>query len=191
MTIKSWSTKKLLDKTLQPELLGQPSIPKPLHGINPRTIMGDSAWRDLRIELISKTPYCRACGHETISLDLHEDYNIDYQCATMKLKQYVPLCKRCHSFIHSRLLSVRFSRKQIDKYELVDILLHGLYIAKKNKIKVFSVTHSLGKSLGLDTENIDYWSPPVLSHNWADWKLIYDGKTYRGQSEKAWRQKYK
>lgn len=191
MTVKPWQAKSQLDKQLQPALLGQPNIPKPLHGINPRTIMGASKWQDLRRDIIGATPYCRACGKETLILDLHEDYNIDYTKATLQLRQYVPLCKSCHSFIHSGLLTVRFSKKQIDRYELVEILLKGLAITKKHNIPVFTVTYTLAKSLGLELNGIKQWSPPVTSHRWEDWRLIYEGKTYRGKSEKQWKQQYK
>ena len=45
-----------------PTILTHPNIPKPLHGVNPRTIMGEDAWRELSSRLRKGVMFCQACG---------------------------------------------------------------------------------------------------------------------------------
>jgi len=90
---------------LKPELLSHPNIPKPLHGTNPRTIMGRAAWDKYRQNALIKAKHsCRACGRTGCRLELHEDYSIDFKKAKMQVHSMEPLCTDCHSFIHSGFL---------------------------------------------------------------------------------------
>jgi hypothetical protein len=187
--LKSWDNKPKIEQILKPQLLGQANIPKPLHGINPRTIMGAAKWAKHRQVIIQNNPYCKGCGATNCILDLHEDYKIDYNNCTMKIKDYVPLCKSCHSFIHSGLLRVFISNKTVSVEAAKNILTHGFAICRVNNISVFIGTVELAKQLNISIDYIRSWTPK-MKDSWTDWKLIYEGKEYPGMSYAQWKSKY-
>lgn len=187
--MKSWGAPRNINKKLQPELLGQANIPKPLHGINPRTIMGQTAWKRLRQEIIQNNPYCKACGLDTYTLDLHEDYEIDYNNAIMRIKQYVPLCKDCHLFIHSGFLTTQIASSSISREKAREIMQHGIDICEKYDIAVFVVGYKLAKYLSVRTKNVKKWQPKNTV-SWNAWELEYEGKRYKGLTQAQWKNKY-
>lgn len=187
MTLRSWDQKPT-KKNLMPWLLGQDNIPKPLHGINPRTIMGDAAWAVLRHNVIFKEPYCHACGLDTLSLELHEDYIIDYNKKYLKIRQYVPLCKDCHMFIHSGLLTVYVNQGKVSRDQASNILKRGFDLCRNNNVSVFAGTINLANALKIDTSNLLKSSPKP--YYWDNWYLEYEGKKFKGLTEKQWKAKY-
>lgn len=187
--LKAWNDTPKIQKTLKPQLLGQANIPKPLHGINPRTIMGASKWAKHRQVIVQNNPYCKGCGAANCILDLHEDYEIDYNNCIMKIRDYVPLCKSCHSFIHSGLLRVFISNKTVSVESAKNILTHGFGICSTNNISVFIGTVELAKQLNMPTSSIRSWTPK-MQDNWTAWKLLYEGKEYQGMSYQQWKSKY-
>lgn len=67
----------------RPEILSSPNIPKPLHGVNPRSIMGQDAWNVMRQEVYASTEFSPYRG--TPGSRNHYDA--------------IPLCKfECHNF---------------------------------------------------------------------------------------------
>ena len=67
------------------ELLFCPNTPKPLHGMSPRSILGDEWWDKERIKAYRKFfNHCQACGtHKSDALyhrwlEAHEVYHFDY-----------------------------------------------------------------------------------------------------------------
>lgn len=189
--MKSWGDIKVTKSdNVRPHILGQANIPKPLHGINPRTIMGDDAWKKFRFDIVSKQPYCSACGIHTPSLDLHEDYDINYDKCTLTIRDYVPLCKKCHSFIHSGRLANLYAKQQISKDEIYAIMSHGVRICKEHKIKVFHGTYMLAAMVGVDVKDITSYAPKTRC-GWESWRLIYNNKRYKGLTKLQWLAKYK
>lgn len=187
--MKSWGEPRKIKKELNPQLLGQANIPKALHGINPRTIMGQAAWRNHRQQIIQNNPYCKACGLDTLTLDLHEDYKIDYNKCIMTLNDYVPLCKKCHSFIHSGLLTTLLAKQEITKEYVIDVLRHGLAICKQKQVSVFIVGYSLAKHLEVPVKGVRSWQPKNAS-KWGNWRLYYNGQYYKGMTYEQWKNKY-
>ena len=94
---------------LKPEILAHPHIPKPMHGLSPRTIMGNEWWDVTRKEVYAKYDYhCIACGvpkAEAIAhhwLEAHEFWHIDYRTGVCEISSIEPLCHYCHNFIISQ-----------------------------------------------------------------------------------------
>lgn len=149
----------------RPELLLHLNIPKPLHGLSPRTVLGQAWWDMKRQEAYKRTNYhCAACGiHKSDAkhrkwLEAHENYKIDYDLGIMTLIEINALCHYCHSYIHDGLLSIRLAKKEIS-YELYcEILSHG------NKI--------------LQDNNLERPEYPDHMADWSDWRLVIDGKHY-------------
>ena len=104
---------------LSPELLTHPNIPKPLHGITPRDILGKAWWDQQRqIAYRERHYHCWACGvHKSQAayyqwLEGHESYDIDYVHGIVTLREIVALCHACHSFIHIKPLPKVVVRKK-------------------------------------------------------------------------------
>jgi hypothetical protein len=97
---------------MKPEILTHPNIPKPLHGLNPRSILGIEWWDKVRYEAQKRNNFkCFACGidkYETKEkwLEGHEYWNIDYKTGKCEVVSIEPLCHKCHNFIHSGRLAM-------------------------------------------------------------------------------------
>ena len=174
---------------IKPEILTHPNIPKPLHGINPRSIKGSTWWNKTRQEVYASNDYhCVACGvHKEDAkskkwLEAHEYWDIDYSKGICKVVSIEPLCHYCHNFIHSgRLTNIVGKLKSFD--ECKDILRHGFNILKKNNLQCFPVTYDLAISLGVDTLGVEPYPIGIgnISLKWEDWKLIFEGKEYHSK----------
>lgn len=173
---------------LKPEILTHPNIPKPLHGLSPRTIMGEQWWNTTRQQVYKSTEYhCIACGvHKKDAkkynwLEAHEYWEINYDNGICKVISLEPLCHYCHNFIHSGRLHMIMGKEK-SKNEVMEILEHGLKILFKNNLKCFPFTHKFATDLGCYTNNID---PYIIKINpnlsWNEWVLIFEGKEYRSK----------
>jgi hypothetical protein len=171
---------------LKPEILTHPNIPKPLHGIAPRTIKGKKWWDEERQKAYKSTDYhCVACGvpkHEAKKhkwLEAHEYWNIDYNKGICEVVSLEPLCHYCHNFIHSGRLSMIIGEEKSYE-EVLDILKHGFKVLSENKLRCFPHTLEFAESIGADTFGVKAYkikeNPDI---KWTDWKLIFDGKEYR------------
>ena len=116
----------------RPELLLCPNIPKPLHCVNPRTILGQAWWNQRRQEAYRVTDFhCAACGvwkfhakgHQW--LEGHEIYRIDYVRGRMYLEEVVALCSYCHEFIHSGRLQALMEQGKITQGHFAAVIQHG------------------------------------------------------------------
>lgn len=159
-------------KKVRPEILLHPNIPKPLHGLNPRTLLGDRWWNIHRKESYAKNDFhCWACGvHKKDAvyhqwLEGHECYDIDYKNGIAKMTEITALCYCCHNFIHNGHLLMLFESGKIDRERFYYIRNHGITVLKSG---------------GLSLE-----SKPVIDESqiaeWGEWKLIIDGKEYKSK----------
>lgn len=170
---------------MKPEILTHPHIPKPLHGLNPRSILGKQWWDDKRFEAQRKTNYtCAACGVNKNEakkhkwLEGHEYFDINYMTGICEVKSIEPLCHYCHNFIHSGRLSVIIGKEKT-LHEVIEILEHGFFLLAENNLKSFSFTNKLAHELGANTYGVDSYTI-IINHKlkWSDYKLIIDGKEY-------------
>ena len=171
----------------RPELLICPNVPKPLHGVNPRTIMGTKKWNEKRREAYAKNNYhCWACGsyhaydeqhlrfHDT-KMDAHEFYSVNYELKTIELIEIVSLCKTCHGYIHNGRLNGLFDKGEVDEQACWEIYTHG---------------DSLLIDAGYPPYN--YVDEKTYEDEWMDWRLIigYYEHEPKLKSYKEWREKY-
>lgn len=170
-----------------PNLLSQCNIPKPLHGLNPRNLMGKEAWDVYRRNVYASTNYhCKACGVHKMDakkhqwLEAHEDFEIDYNKQVMKLRQIIPLCHYCHQFIHSGLLRRNYEAGRVDGHHVLNVLMHGFYILYENNLPCFGGTLDLGKDFDIDISPLDKIKTPN-SIEWHGWKMVWDGVEYESK----------
>lgn len=167
--------------TLRPEILLHPNIPKPMHGIAPRTILGQGWWDIERRKAYANAQYrCQACGiHKTEAkyhqwLEAHELYEFDYANGKMIFTEIVALCHSCHNYIHSgRMQSlVDGSDIEMTNVKMLDILRHGDKLVKEAKLK--------------------QPEPPRKVAAWGKWRLVLFGKEYKGKFKNYadWRKTY-
>lgn len=156
-----------VDLHLRPELLLLPQIPKPLHGMAPRIVLGRQWWDRTRQEAYRKAWFhCLACGiHKTQArahkwLEGHEVYRTDYVHGRLYYMETVPLCHFCHNYIHQGRLQALFDARQITQQRYVAILQHGERILA---------------AAGLKRD------PPYEGEmaEWSKWRLVIGNKMYR------------
>lgn len=190
---------KTNNRKLKPEILSHPNIPKPLHGIAPRTIKGQTWWNKTRQEVYASSDYhCIACGvHKDKAqahqwLEAHEFWDIDYTHGEAVIKSIEPLCHYCHNFIHSGRLEMIIGNEKTEQ-EAKRILEHGFKILKDNKLKCFSGTYNLAKKLGVRTLGVKPYNTPETNVKWSDWKLIFEDKEYYSKFNNIdeWQEFYK
>lgn len=153
------------------------SIPLPMHGTNPRTILGRAWWDKTRRESYESTEFhCIACGVHKYNaterdwLEGHEEYQIDYLMGRMQYVQTVPLCYYCHMFTHPGRLNVLLEKGSIARVKYDMIMAHGRSVLARANLRP-----------------IDEYRGPQA--DWGDWRLVLFGKEYppRYKSFDEWR----
>lgn len=163
-------------KFTRPELLYHPPIPAPLHGINPRTIMGQKEWDVVRREVYAKNnDCCWACGvHRSVApvkkwLEAHELYDIDYKKGRMRLIEIVALCRLCHNYVHITRLRALADKGRVSLKYYNRVLAHGQDILRRTHAQPW---YDWQKAL---SDLAKYKVP------WNSWYLEYNGRKYRSQ----------
>lgn len=179
-----------------PELLEQPLIPPPLHGVNPRTIMGKAAWDEERRRVYRKYGFtCAACGvngrdaFPVTRLEAHERFRVDYRARRMELIGMEPVCPACHAFIHGGLLEIRLRSGQMSREIVRRILSHGVSVLAAIGGTVPQAAHHLCGRLGV-RHGLRVAAPPPATR-WSGWRLLWDGREYPSPypTEADWRRK--
>ena len=150
---------------LRPEVLLHPNIPKTLHGIAPRKILGDAWWNVERQKAYESTNYhCLACGVHKLKakyhqwLEAHEIYEYNYPKGRLIFKEIVPLCHACHNSIHTGRMRILVKKGEMTDIKEQEILDHKYNILKINKLKEPK--------------------PPESCADWLDWRMVVFGKEY-------------
>lgn len=181
----------------RPELLLHPNIPKPLHGLNPRSILGKKWWDEKRKEAYAiHNDHCWACGiHKSKQLyktwlEGHESYDIDYNTGKVVLKEIVALCHACHQFIHNGYLYVRYSKGEVSYNYAYNIMRHGMGVLQKAGLKphphaalhyllITGRTKDEADTIVIERGLLDEYDPPSRMAAWHEWHLEIDGETYQ------------
>lgn len=191
---------KLEEFSPRPHLLSSPNIPKPLHGLNPRTIMGREKWDIERRKVYETTDHrCAACGvHKSQTrkhkwMEAHEIFEIDYANGVANLKEIVPLCHFCHSFIHSGLLRVMARKRKVTANHVREVLRHGCNLLVQGNYCMFVGTADLCDITGVDRFDIPVMRVPKKIAAWGDWKMVWGGVEYPAKytSQEQWKRAYK
>ena len=161
---------------VDPSILCHPNIPKPLQGVAPRKIAGDTWWKRERERVLAISEYCcQACDTHVTKvlgkkkwLEAHEFYMYDYEKGRLTFEKVVTLCPYCHSFIHSGRLEMLYNTGEIDDETYEAILAHGN-----------SVLKAAGLTARWQTRHDHLCSVP-----WEDWRLVFRGVEY-GPSSKS------
>ena len=156
----------------RPEILQHPPIPAPLHGVNPRSVLGKKWWDEQRYLAYEENDrFCWACGKRPDRLEAHECYDVDYEQGIAVFTEVVALCSLCHNFIHSNRLTIMV-KKGIYTPEFFDMVRsHGMKVLREaglqpspHAMKNFDPHYELPDEL---------LSSPVAA--WEDWRMIVHG----------------
>ena len=147
------------------EILTQTILPFSLHGINPRTIMGEKEWDKVKHQVQKESLHeCMCCGRYIRHIpgdwiETHEIYDFDINKKEAKLIGFVGLCNECHSYIHQGRLRILLMQGRISTDEYQRIIHHG---------------NQLLQQFGLVKKDL----PSEEIENSA-WYLLYNGEKYR------------
>lgn len=197
---------KLVDGWLPPKeddlrpLVAMPNIPRPLHGVNPRTILGASTWNHMRRACYAQADNtCEICGYKPELLRRrhgHEVYEIDYARGTAKFVRVFCVCSLCHlACIHTgRALTLWKNNNPLYPTNfLLDGAEHAFkIISEYNKdnpkadLRAYSTFLDYLKHEELrptmekliDKYNIKFYTEVEDMVEWGDWKLIIGNREY-------------
>lgn len=152
--------------TPRPQLLLSDPLPVAMHGMAPRVVLGQEWWDTVRFAAYRSTVYhCIACEVLRGStkwcqwLEGHEVYDIDYLLGRMVYVETVPLCHRCHKYIHSGYLNIQREQGIITKSEYDAVVKHGRATLRRAKL----------------SPHVPYKGPVA---EWNDWRLVIGDREY-------------
>lgn len=171
----------------KPKYLTHPLIPKVFHGVAPRTLLGDDWWYKKKIEVYQSTNFhCLTCGVSKLELEkgnlhAHEVWIVNYATGRCWIKEIIPVCADCHTFIHAGRLTAMYINYTISEDELDRILIKGMDLLLKGNIKVHPAIYELAKGRMLKIPKILKINYTVSTGNgihYGKWVLRYGNKTY-------------
>lgn len=171
----------------RPEILLGKNIPKPMHGVAPRVVLGSKWWDKERKDAYASTDYhCLACGvHKSLAksrqwLEAHELYEIDYEKGRMTYIECTPLCHLCHQFIHDGRLTNLLRKSEISHAKFVSIIQHGDSVLRKASLR--RQPYEIREQLLRNTR----CAP------WEDWRMVVGGFEYPPlyRTEEEWMTKF-
>lgn len=173
--------------TPNPAILLCPNIPKPMHNVAPRIVLGQNWWdRERRAAYASTNYHCQACSVHKYDaayhkwLEAHELYDIDYQKGTMRYLRAVPLCHFCHNYIHDGRLKALLDRKELHHHKYAAILKHGERVLREAGLERLS--HLERERLYAEAE------AEGKIAEWSKWRLCIGRRRYKPvhKSYEAW-----
>lgn len=183
-------------------LITMPNVPRPLHKLNPRNIMGASTWNHVRKRCYFDAGYkCEICGIDFADIKpryaAHELYSYDWIAGTGKFERCIAVCAVCHNAIHSgRLITMYKNDNPLYPKEYVlkvvehcFSLVHKYNAEHRNKkpLKVYSTfleylkVDDLADDMArlIDMYDIQFYQEPKHIAKWGDWRLIIGDKEHK------------
>jgi hypothetical protein len=152
--------------TPRPEILASDPLPLPIHGLAPRVVLGSEWWDTVRFAAYKSTNYhCLACSVLRGSTDWcrylegHEVYDIDRLLGRAVYVETVPLCLRCHAFVHPGYLRIKLLEHVITQHEYDEINQYCRGIMQK---------YNIHPQISINTDDAD----------WSEWRMVVGGKEY-------------
>lgn len=163
---------------LRPEVLMCPNVPKPMHGVAPRVVLGTKWWNKTRQDAYKSTGYhCLACGVSKYAalfhqwLEGHELYKIDYAKGIMRYLETVPLCNACHNYIHDGRLTALKDKGIITHGRFAAVIQHGDRVLKAAGLRRPTIAEREAAITDL-----------VLTGKlceWSKWRLVIGRKRFK------------
>lgn len=197
----------LAPRAAEPRLLQLPNVPKPLHGVNPRTCLGRAWWNKERLAAyLSNNRCCLACGaHESklslgqARLEAHEEYETDYRLGRLTYVRAVPLCWSCHMFVHSGLLLTLAQKGSMTEALAVMVLHRGLDILIEHGLDIHPHGAAVAFRSGLPVDRkyqdlVHVLPTPRVPVDlaWGDWRLVVGNREFEPKfgSYEEWAKHY-
>ena len=177
-------------------LLTMPNIPKPLHGVNPRLIMGEAEWTKVRKRAYYDAGYRSEISRELCAepggLHAHEVYDINYVTGVCTFKRVCAITPLEHVyFIHSgRAITLWKNHNPLYSTErLLKGVENGFKLIhewneahpKRTKLKAYQTFLEYLKFDELrepmekliEKYDIEFWGEDLKRQcDWEDWKLV-------------------
>ena len=183
--------RSLKPKKANPELLQLSTVPKALHGLNPRTLLGQEWWDKTRRKAYSDANYyCEACNAKSRKpLEAHEVYSYDERRHKAKYTGVVAICHKCHNFIHLGRLNWLWESGRVDHNFVCAVLEHAIKVLTEANLSPNPDSVPL-----LTAWDCDFIPPRKHSTRsggigvWHKWTLEVEGKIYNTKfhSYEAW-----
>lgn len=212
---EDWVPPKTDDPDFGTKLLTMPNIPKPLHSLAPRTLVGATAWNYMRKQCYKRAgERCEICGCKVSGEpgwsqhQAHEVYKIDCVDGTSKLKKVVCLCKRCHLLCIHTGRALTLYKNGVSSYNKEVIIDAAKFVFStmyeyntkhpdEEPLRPYKVWIDFIDEPELHDDlfalakkyNMSFWvENPKTMAKWSDWKLIFDGKEHPTPfaDEKEW-----
>lgn len=177
---------------LRPEILLLPNIPQPLHGVNPRTVLGNSWWNKTKKEAkLASDNHCVACGVSKMQaksrqwVECHEVYDTDYKRGRLTYIETVTLCHYCHMYIHDGRMKHLMEKGQLHQQKYVSIIQHGDRILMEAGLERLPYKER--------EENVRRIIVDGNMAEWSKWRMVVDGVEYPPlyKNYKEWEEAHK
>lgn len=162
---------------LRPEILLLPNIPRPLHGVAPRVVLGSKWWYKTKQAAYKSTDYhCVACGVHKLKaksrqwMEAHEVYNTDYARGRLTYVETVPLCHYCHNYIHDGRMRHLLEQGKLHQSKFIAIIQHGDRVLSDAGLER---QHYKAREDHIRKMLVDNKMAP-----WGSWRLVVEGAEY-------------
>lgn len=196
-------------------IITMPNIPKALHGVAPRTLLGNATWNRMRKACYYHAGFrCEVCGYEPEKggLHAHELYETNWVLGEARFVRCVALCRKCHLFgihtgraitLHKQDNPLYPTEKMLDGAEHTFRLVHDynqkhpdkplrVYSTFLDYLKVDDLKDTMEKLIRKYDIKFYQENEKVMA-DWSDWELVVGGKRYKTPyaNEEEWEEAMK